>query len=80
MSTRLICLFGLLTASLLSGCTSHPATQSGTYRTGSMIPVPKSELSRPTADPTQTVSQDQLLQTGRTDPVAALKALVPQAH
>ena len=76
MSTRLICLFGLLTASLLSGCTSHPATQSGTYRTGSMIPVPKSELSRPT----QTVSQDQLLQTGRTDPVSALKALVPQAH
>jgi hypothetical protein len=81
MSIRIVCVLGLLAAALLPGCITKPAQQQPVaYRTGSMVPVPKSDLSKPTADPTQSVSQDQLLQTGRVDPAAALKSLVPQAH
>lgn len=82
MSTRMLCLVGLVAASVLPGCMTKPVNpqQPAAYRTGSIIPVPTSDLAKPSADPTQNVSREQLLQTGRTDPASALKSLVPQLH
>jgi hypothetical protein len=83
MSPR-TCFLALVSAAALCGCATKPSSatpqQPFAYRTGSLIAVPASDVTKPGFGPSQSVSQQDLTRTGQLDIGSALKTLVPQAR